>query len=79
MTNLKLQHVRFRLFANISARVEEENLRTKATINYIGNNVYGDIDIKFYSTTSAAYEYRFLQIINEEFAKVYQSEMESNN
>lgn len=77
MTNLKLETVRCKLFTNLNERLEQDsNLSSCIMINYNGHNRYGDINIKFMNHCKEEDKIKFLQIINEEYAKVYQDDVE---
>lgn len=77
MINFKLECVRCKLFSNIIERIEQDKLpRNKITVNYNGNGRYGNIDIKFADFCKQEDKIKILQMINEEYTKVYQDEVE---
>jgi hypothetical protein len=76
MKGLEIKTVRFKLFAIISERMAQENLRSRIFIHYMGNDLNGDISVSFGNTCGIAHKIRFLQILDEEYHKVYMQDLE---
>ena len=71
MKYLVLKEVKFKMMVGISDRIREEKLNPHVFIDYNGNSILGDISIRFGINCDADRIYKVLQIVNEEYSKVY--------